>query len=138
LRKKYTLLLLPLLFSTGCTTEYFIREFMDGPKTCQPSEMNAVVQNRRAIQNVRNGYNMDYARSIMASDPKRTDALHMANGEVYYVDHFQVEPGLLCYGELEHGEFEQVYYFNNIVVGKGDYFYESSLAPYITSKEFDY
>tara|TARA_R110000868_G_scaffold411733_1_gene708173 strand:- start:3703 stop:4029 length:327 start_codon:yes stop_codon:yes gene_type:complete len=108
---------------------------MNGPTHCTSLEMNAVVQNKRALPNISEGINRDYAQSIMGSHPTHAETLHMQNGAVYQADVYQVEPSQVCGGGGKHGGYDRVFYYNNVVVGTGDQFFKMKLAPYFSYAE---
>jgi hypothetical protein len=122
----FLLLLTPILLA-GCSTEYFIRKFMDGPKFCPSDEVNKVVQNRRGYKNLSNRLNRDYVIKNMSYEPDRTEYMLTDKGQVYVADHYQTTASYICGGNGIWGEYDPVFYLGGVVVGKGERFYREKL-----------
>lgn len=125
--KKIFVLIFTPLFLTGCTTEYFIRKFMDGPKFCPSTEVNKVVQNRRGFKNLSNRLNRHYVLSNMSNQPDRTEHMTTNNGKVYIADYYQTTASFICGGTGTWGEHDPVFYLGGVVVGKGETFFRQKI-----------
>lgn len=129
--KKSTIILctIALFGLTGCS-EYFIRQFMHGPKVCPSDEMNKVVNNTRSLRNVIRGLNREYVVYAFAHMPERTEMITLQSGQVVVADYYQVSRSKICGGPTMFGKERAIYYRDNRVIGVGEEFYTSRIEPY--------
>lgn len=123
---RFALILLPLVLG-GCTTEYFIRKFMDGPKFCPSDEMNKVLQNRRGINNISMRLKREYVLNNMAYSPDKTEHMRTHDGLMYVADYYQTKASYICGGEGLWGKHDPVFYLGDVVIGKGESYYREEL-----------
>ncbi len=130
----FYLLLIPI-FLSGCTTEYFIRKFMDGPKFCHSEEMNKVVQNRRSFKHLSVRLRREFVLLNMPTAPDKTVQVQTSDGHVYIVDYYQTTGSFICGGEGLWGEYEPVVYLGGVISGTGNDYYEKIIEPKIVGMD---
>ena len=126
------------IFVSGCTTEYFIRKFMDGPKFCPSDEMNNVVQNRRSIKHLSNRLRRDYVLLNMPTKPDKTEYIITEDNQNFVADYYQTTASYICGGQGVFGEHQPVFYQNGVLVGSGEAYYRNKIEPKILDIRVSY
>lgn len=132
--KTLVICLIALFSLTGCT-EYFIRQFMHGPKFCPSDEMNKIVNNKRSFRNLITGLKRDYVVYALVNMPERTDMITLDNGQIIVADYYQMSSSKICGGEYTFGHQEAIFYHDNKLIGAGNTFFASNIKPYTTSTQ---